>query len=89
MLHLIEPTRPFIIDGKEHVSETEGIETLIYKLNLDEFEDLDDDCLASPNHLGCIWATSFHMGQPENGLKVDPVNSSIVVSPFEGVHCFG
>jgi hypothetical protein len=28
------------------------------------------------------------MGQPKNGLKVDPVNRSIVVSAFEVVHCY-
>lgn len=70
------------------MSEIEGIETLIYEPNLDEFEDLDDDCSGSPNHLGCIRATSFHIGQPKNGLKVDPVNRSIGVSQFEVVHCY-
>lgn len=48
-----------VIDRKESASEEEGIEKPIYKPNLDEFEDLDDDCLGNPNHLACIRATSF------------------------------
>ena len=38
-----------VINGQEYVSEEESPEKKIYEPNLDEFEDLDDDCWGNPN----------------------------------------
>ena len=51
--------KALVINGPEYTNKEEGLGKLIYEPNLDEFEDLDDDCLGNPNHLGCIRATTF------------------------------
>jgi hypothetical protein len=50
MLPLNCANKALVFDGKEYVSEEEGIEKLIYEPNPDEFGDLDDDCSSDPNH---------------------------------------
>jgi hypothetical protein len=65
--------KALVIDGQEYASKEEGLEKLIYEPNLNEFEDLDDDCLGDPNHLDCIRATSFQIGQPVSGVHIPKV----------------
>jgi hypothetical protein len=57
MLPSITPTRPLsLMRKKQRVLKHRSI---IYEPNLDEFEDVDDDCLGNPTHLGCIRVTSL------------------------------
>ena len=48
------PLNVLVIIGQEYASEEDSLKKLTYESNLDEFEDLDDDCSGDPNHLGCI-----------------------------------
>jgi hypothetical protein len=47
----------------------------IYEPNLDDFDNLDDDCLGDPNHLGCIQVTLCQVDQQGSDLEILRMNA--------------